>query len=101
MAIRLSGTINDYVGLSTDTKPVLDDELKTIPVGSRFFESDTGADWRFDGSAWGEVGRGIALNTLMLEKLDEILWELRTQTGHLQAGSGLEKKEALELARAR
>ena len=68
-------------------------------MGSRWFDEDTGADWRFSGSAWGEVGRAVALNKLILDKLDELLTEMRRQNGHLQAGSELDSEEALEFAR--
>ena len=98
MAIRLSGTINDYVGLSTDTKPIVEDDGKLIPAGSRFFEQDTGADYRFNGYAWGEVGRGQIVSNLILEKLDGILTELQKQNGHLQVGSGLDGQEARVIA---
>lgn len=99
MAIRFSGAISDYVGLSTDTKPLLQDDGKFIPAGSRFFESDTGADYRFDGSAWGQAGREPVLTKLILEKLDEVLTELQRLNGHLSVGSDATSKEALEMAR--
>jgi len=38
-----------YTGLAGDTKPA--DAIK----GARFIETDTGAEFLFDGSAWVEV----------------------------------------------
>ena len=53
MTIRLEGSINRYLGLSTDAKPVGDfANGETIPVGSSFMETDTGKIYRWDGGAW-------------------------------------------------
>ena len=50
MAVRLEGTIQRWVGLSTDIKP--DHQTTTIPAGSSFLESDTGHIHRSSGMAW-------------------------------------------------
>lgn len=39
-----------YVGLAGDDKPTTG-----VITGSRFIETDTGAEYIFDGSAWVEV----------------------------------------------
>ena len=60
MAVRLEGSIKRYIGLSSDTKPVLgwqpDGSTLTgadLPAGSSFLETDTGRIYRWDGaSAW-------------------------------------------------
>lgn len=39
-----------YVGLAGDDKPT-----EGVITGSRFIETDTGAEYIFDGSAWVEV----------------------------------------------
>ena len=49
MITRTGGSwIWEYTGLSTDTKPVYDAELRKIPNGSTFFEMDTGDVYLFD-----------------------------------------------------
>lgn len=39
--------VKKYIGLSTETKPTID-----VPVGSEFYETDTGDLYVFSGSAW-------------------------------------------------
>lgn len=51
MAVKLEGSINRYLGLSTDDKPQ-SSYTDTIPVGSSFMETDTGRIYRFNGSSW-------------------------------------------------
>ena len=47
MAVKLIGTIQRYIGLSTDTKPT------GVPVGSEFEEHNTGAVYKtYDGTNW-------------------------------------------------
>lgn len=46
MAVALVGTSQNFLGLSSDTKPA------AAPVGSRFFETDTRLVYVFNGSAW-------------------------------------------------
>jgi hypothetical protein len=46
---RHSSAMLDYIGLSTDTKPTPDQ------VGSRFYESDTGLNSIWTGTAWVEL----------------------------------------------
>lgn len=50
MAVTLNGSRADYVGLSTDTKPV------DVPVNTLFLELDTGDFYYYDGSDWAKVG---------------------------------------------
>ena len=51
--VRLEGSIQRYLGLSTDTKPVGDfANGESIPVGSSFMETDTGHIYRFNGDGW-------------------------------------------------
>ena len=49
MAIRRISSYDDYIGLSSDTKPT-----KGISTGTCFTELDTGARFIFDGDAWEE-----------------------------------------------
>ena len=44
-------TINEYAGLSTDSKPI-----DGVGVNDLFLELDTGDVYYFDGSAWAKVG---------------------------------------------
>ncbi|MDF1778744.1 MAG: hypothetical protein P1V13_22200 [Rhizobiaceae bacterium] len=46
--MRIS-TPHAYVGLSSDEKPT-----SAVPAGSTFIERDTGHEFIFDGSAWGQ-----------------------------------------------
>ena len=50
MAVTLIHRASDYQCLSTDAKPVTG-----IKAGSRLFETDTSATWRFDGALWKKV----------------------------------------------
>jgi len=53
MAVKLEGSINRYLGLSTDSKPVGDFASgQIIPVGSSFMETDTGRIYRWNGGGW-------------------------------------------------
>ncbi len=47
MAIGEIKTTNKYIGLSSDTKPT------SVPVGSEFFETDTGDTYiTYNGTNW-------------------------------------------------
>lgn len=47
MAVKLITTINRYTGLAADSKPT------SVPVGSTFFEYDTGVEYiTYDGTNW-------------------------------------------------
>jgi len=48
MAVKLVTTIQRWIGVSTDAKPV------SAPVGSTFYEPDTGRSWIWDGQSWKE-----------------------------------------------
>lgn len=47
-----SSTLRRYVGLSTDEKPVTEESVDTVPVGSYLQETDTGLEWRWTGLEW-------------------------------------------------
>lgn len=49
MTVQRVATPHAYTGLSSDTKPTTD-----VPAGSTFFETDTGHDFVFDGTNWGQ-----------------------------------------------
>lgn len=49
MAVVRISTPHAYVGLSSDEKPT-----SAVPAGSTFIERDTGHEFIFDGSAWGQ-----------------------------------------------
>jgi len=46
MTVSLMANIHRWVGLSTDTKPT------SGPVGSTFFEVNTGQNWIWNGTDW-------------------------------------------------
>jgi hypothetical protein len=43
-------TPHEYVGVSGDAKPT-----SAVPEGSRFIERDTGHEFIWDGTAWGQI----------------------------------------------
>lgn len=49
MTVTRVATPHEYVGVSGDTKPT-----DGVPAGSRFFERDTGFEFIWDGTAWGQ-----------------------------------------------
>lgn len=50
MAVVLISTIQNFIGLSTDTKP------SSVPVGSTFWEYDTNKNYiNYDGTNWAEM----------------------------------------------
>lgn len=48
--VTLNGSTADYLGLSTDTKPM------NAEMNALFLELDTGDFYYFDGTAWAKVG---------------------------------------------
>ncbi len=71
-----------YVGLSTDAKPV----NASIQAGAELHETDTGFDWRYDGSAWTRLSQASAPSQpnvssgaiLALEETNRLLRKLIT-----------------------
>jgi hypothetical protein len=61
MAVTLvnDAQANHYVGLSGDAKPT----TANVVAGARFIERDTGLEFIYDGSTWGEIGGAAALAT--------------------------------------
>ncbi len=51
MTVALIAAAQRYVGLSTDTKPL------SPSTGAVFYETDAGARYAWDGSAWQYVPR--------------------------------------------
>jgi hypothetical protein len=51
MASEIS-TVNHYVGLSTEDKPLSVSGGQTIPDGSTYHAIDTGDEWLFLGQQW-------------------------------------------------
>lgn len=51
MAVVRVASVEQFVGLSSDTKPA------AARAGSRYYETDTGQEYVFDGTAWQPVGR--------------------------------------------
>lgn len=49
MAVTRISTPHAYVGVAGDTKPTSD-----VPEGSTFVERDTGHEFIWDGTAWGQ-----------------------------------------------
>lgn len=58
MAVTLITSITRYQGLSSDTKPTTG-----VNEGSKFFETDTGLSYTYDGSSWVEEGGLPALSS--------------------------------------
>lgn len=50
MAVREIKSREQYIGLSTDTKPTAN-----VGFGSIFRETDTGTRYEFDGSTWNRI----------------------------------------------
>ena len=114
--MRLVGTIHRYIGTSAEVKPFVgqirleDSYVLTatdLPIGSTFYEEDTGWEYTYKGVERWEVSLDSARTALIVAKLgevvgvlrDELLPELRTANGHLQMGSDLEQPQALEFSR--
>lgn len=47
MTVRLITTTQNFIGLSTDTKPTTG-----VPMGSTYLETDTGDTYIYDASGW-------------------------------------------------
>ena len=60
MTVQLVTTIQRWIGEEGDTKPT------SAPVGSTFYELDTGQGWIWDGSYWVEDIRLVYALTLAL-----------------------------------
>ena len=100
---RLGGVIHRYIGTSTEVKPYVGQmDMATraeitaadLPAGSTFEESDTGDEYRFDGRGWNLIGSAAGLTARIMDRLDEIVEELRVQTGHLAAASEISRGDA-------
>lgn len=58
MAVKLETSIKRFIGLSSDTRPTpyklggTMAEGETLPIGSVFFEMDTGREYRWEGGIW-------------------------------------------------
>ena len=72
MTVKLQTFARKYIGLSTDDKPVTDDD-GTVPVGSTFYEEDRGTTATWDGYRWGYP----PLDDRVVDRLESILTELR------------------------
>ena len=60
------------VGLSTDTKPTVDEDGSELQLGTEFFSDDTSQSWFWNGSEW--------LPTTFPQKIDQLIqlqWESR------------------------
>ena len=57
MAVKLITGIQNWVGLSTDTKPTT-----TTTIGSGFWETDLGHNWLYNGSSWVRAFPSIDVN---------------------------------------
>lgn len=64
MTAYLVTTIKKFIGLSTDTKPLI-----SIPVGSVFYETNTGQPFIWNGNNWVE---DLTLIYAFTEALKEI-----------------------------
>ena len=71
MAVRLEGTIQRWVGLSTDIKP--DHQTTVIPSGSSFLESDTGRIYRSTVNEWAIFPTGDGQSEILSGILAELV----------------------------
>jgi hypothetical protein len=59
MAFKImSGAIKNYIGTSADSKPT----DSTVPLGSKFLETDTKDVYIYDGSAWHQMSANVVWN---------------------------------------
>lgn len=75
-----SSTARRYYGRSTDSKPVTQLAVDTIPNGSRLEETDTGRAYLWDGQAWvyaSGPGSEVEAQAKQLELLGAIAAELQ------------------------
>ena len=68
MTVVLTTTIQRFIGLAADAKP-------TPPAGSEFYETDSGATYVYDGSAWQLKAAGTAA---LLDAIVTILGTTKT-----------------------
>lgn len=94
MATRLEGSIQRWLGLSSDTKPGTGSQpdgstiaLVDIPVGSSFLESDTGTIYRWTGTAWVAPAPDQRVIDLLSRILEEAYRERRIQEIALDVSS--------------
>ena len=113
--MRLIGSANKWIGTSLETKPypgMLDVGTRValtaddVPVGSTFYEENTGWEFTYRGGGTWELSPDSGRTALIIAKLEEVAAAIRegiTETkrlnGHLTIGSDLEGEEALELAK--
>ena len=57
MTVVRTTTIHTYLGLNADTKPTTN-----VPAGSRFWETDTGDWYQYDGSAWTVESAAVSIS---------------------------------------
>jgi len=75
MAVKLMAAIQTFVGFSDDTKPT------NPPVGSRFFEIDTGAEFVFLDSVWHPWCLGKTYRELAAQNKKAWIESIFVQTG--------------------
>ena len=61
-AVNTVGNILVYYGLSTDTKPT----RSTLPIGSKFVETDTGRTFYYNGSSWFNATSYAVIDTVQM-----------------------------------
>lgn len=90
MAVQLEGSIQRYIGSSTDRKPdVAYDDGLVLPPGSSFFESDTGRIYRWDGDAW----RYGSTDDVLQPLLEAIYVELTRIRAVVELTAGIDSAE--------
>ena len=62
--VTLEGSIQRYIGLSTDEKP-RSTATEPVPAGSSFFETDTWRIARWDGTDWRYERDDVSLVTAL------------------------------------
>ena len=67
MAARLETSTKRFIGRESDDKPTSE-----VPVGSTFFEEDTGSIWRWNGNAWTKPPQDNNVTSLLAQIASDI-----------------------------
>ncbi len=93
------GIVTNYIGLSTDTKP-----STSVKTGSMFLETDTGASYLYNGSAWVMNTRIAVKDTTTMQApasttaiycrgYDKVTWYYKVATINTSVGVAMQIKK--------